>query len=206
MRYRHWIPLISVVILLYASSSCSSYELPPVEKYIPNANIMYYDIRGSTAEDLVDQMNLIGPMGDHGRRVWAYAQSNFSWDYSPNEDENGNCRVENAQVGLKIDVKFPRWIPPNNASPELIGEWENFIRALAEHENGHVKLFFERSGDIEAALWGSDCGSADGATYNAFGLMQQINDEYDDKTNHGATQGAIFPSIARGPVSAIKPS
>jgi hypothetical protein len=50
MRYGHLILLMAFVNLLHTASLCASYELPPVEKYIPNANIAYYDIRGSPIE------------------------------------------------------------------------------------------------------------------------------------------------------------
>jgi predicted secreted Zn-dependent protease len=43
-------------------------KLHPVDHYFPNAAVLYYDIIGSTAEELRAQMDVRGPVDSHGCR------------------------------------------------------------------------------------------------------------------------------------------
>ncbi|MCJ7443510.1 MAG: DUF922 domain-containing Zn-dependent protease [Methanotrichaceae archaeon] len=184
--------LIALLALIHNAACEPPYQWY-VEQWIPNAKIQYYDISGTTEEELYEQLQWLAPAGDDGKKHWSVTHWDTNWEYSTTEDEEGNCQIENAQVDLDVEVEFPRWIPPKNTSSELVAEWENFIKALAEHENGHVKFVNENSGAVNAAISGLDCYSADGAASSALGYIEQLNNEYDDKTNHGGTKGAIFP-------------
>jgi len=63
-------------------------------------------------------------------------------------------------------------MPPKDADPDLIAEWDNLVKNLAKHENGHVLII---RGNILQP-----------------NLIQQLNDAYDARTNHGAAQEPTF--------------
>ena len=160
---------------------------------ILDTDIVYYDISGSTEEELQHQMYLLGPGDDDGKRGWAYTNWRFSWGWGYNE----NCQLTNVHIDLTIKVLLPRWTPPKDASLDLITEWNNLFRAISEHENGHVKIAKDNVGMVYTAIKGSNCNSANSEANFAVNNIRQLQKEYEAKTNHGATQGVTFGSITR---------
>lgn len=143
---------VAFMILPYIAL-CASYVQPSLDQYVPDADyIIYYDIRGSTEEDLQQQMNWLGPVGLDGKTHMGYCE----WE---------------GEVSLKITVTLPRWTPPENADPNLIAKWDNLVKNLAKHENGH------------AIIARANAGSPN---------IQGLSDAYDAKTNNGANQGVSF--------------
>lgn len=169
MRPRYLICILTFVVLLH-TASCTSYIQPPLDQYIPDAGyIIYYDIRGSTEGDLIQQMNRLGPIGLDGKKHWGYCE----WESGGGDDP------------LAIKVTMPRWAPPNDADPDLIAEWDNVVKNLAKHENGHARIVRANAGPPN--------------------IIQQLSDAYDAKTNHGVKQGVSFDDGKRIPYDPIDP-
>jgi predicted secreted Zn-dependent protease len=153
MRSKYLIHAFMAAMLLPMAALCSTYIQPPLDQYAPDADyIIYYDIRGSTEEDLRQQMNWLGPVGLDGKTHMGFCE----WE---------------GEVSLKITMTLPRWTPPENAAPNLIAKWDNFVKNLAKHENGH------------AIIARANAGSPN---------IQGLSDAYDAETNHGANQGVSF--------------
>jgi predicted secreted Zn-dependent protease len=163
----------------------------PVDHYFPNATVSYYDITGSTAEELRAQLNLLRPADANGDRWDAVYRWSINWDW-PGRGHSP-CQLDKAIVTYKIKVIFPRWIPPKNASPELVTKWEAYTHALAEHEKEHVDYIVNNHQIVANAIKSADCYTAKSAAKAAIELLKQHGTEYDAVTDHGATQGARFP-------------
>lgn len=154
MRSKYLIYVFMAVMILPYTALCTSYVQPPLDQYIPDADyIIYYDIRGSTEEDLIQQMDWLGPVGDDGTTSW------------------GRCKWEE-EGDLRIIVIIPRWAPPEDVDPDLILKWDNLVKNLAKHENGHAKIARENVRSPNTIIG--------------------LNAAYDAKTNHGANQGVSF--------------
>ncbi len=164
---------------------------PPIEEYIPNTTIVYYDISGSTIGDLYRQSRFKGPSDDNGNWVWATIPWHFSWSWKSDE----NCMNNHAEVHKDVKVIFPRLIGSIDTPPELNAEWNRFVKALAEHAYGHVKIFRENAGPVGPENWGDDCDSGYAADTTASIILDdlyRLNREYDKDTDYGVTQGAIL--------------
>jgi len=110
---KYLIPLIALVILVHTVSFCASYEQPPIEQYIPDIDtITYYDISGSTKDELYYQLEMLGPSGQ-------LAITNYELYYNVNR-----------QRTLTINVIFLRWMPPKDADPDLIADGITLSKTL----------------------------------------------------------------------------
>ncbi|MHB8119788.1 MAG: DUF922 domain-containing protein [Methanothrix sp.] len=166
-------------------------KLCPVDHSFPDAAVSYYDITGSTAEELRSRLNILRPSDPNGHRYDAVTLWSINWNWPG----RGSilCRLDKATVSYKIKVVFPRWISPKNTSSELVTKWGNYICALAEHERGHVNIFINNHHLVANAIKNANYYTADSAAHVVIGHLKQLDAEYDAITDHGASQGARFP-------------
>jgi predicted secreted Zn-dependent protease len=159
---------------------------------IPNTIIKYYDVVGSTEDELIDQMNKLGPADDSGYRGDGLADTNLTWDW-PGKGTS-SCQVDKAVVKNTNTVTLPRWLPPANASQKLKDEWVKFMHALVLHEQGHVERYDADLKAVQDAARNATCDTAVDAMKDAVkNVVVKHRDEYDAETEHGIKQGALFP-------------
>lgn len=172
--------------------SSSSGDLVDPEKIIDNADFAFYDIEGDDEDELREQMDDLSPTGADGFDAGdAFADWSFRWTW-PGYGES-DCDLSEAKVTLDIEVVFPRWEPDEDADPELVEKWNEYIEALAIHEKGHVDYVLEREDDVLEAIQDATCDTADDAATEVLDEIRQHDLDYDEETNHGETQGARFP-------------
>jgi predicted secreted Zn-dependent protease len=162
-----------------------------IDEILSKANVVYYEISGATADQLRAQLNVLGPIGDDGYKADATTHWDIHWTWTTNSVSE--CQLATTTVSYQIQVIFPHWTPPQTASPELIAKWTNYTKALAEHEQGHVDFVVSSIPQLEAAIKGATCETANAAGQAVLSLIRRHDLEYDAATNHGATQGARFP-------------
>jgi predicted secreted Zn-dependent protease len=152
----------------------------------PHATVRFYDVGGSTTSEIRVQLTANGP-GGHD----AYTKWDVQWDW-PGRG-TAVCRLQDATVSYEVTVTFPRWVPTEDATPELVAQWNGYLYALALHEQGHVNNVMSHFPVLVAAIKGGTCLSAENAAQIVLQQMRQFDSEYDYTTNHGRTQGARFP-------------
>lgn len=159
-----------------------------------------YDVHGSTVNEIASDLNRNSPLILQGRRMQGVTEWKIQTSYRWRIDEN-RCVLDQFDATLKVEMTLPHWVQPKRPSPQLVQQWERYIAALRTHENGH----FEIGEDAQQEM--STRAKSLGPAADCQILAQQINDliaavvdahhrlevEYDDKTNHGETQGAHFP-------------
>ncbi len=153
--------------------------------------MQYYDVTGTTSGELRASMTAQGPVDAAGRRNDAFTQWNIDWTWPLNPDRS--CILTNATITATITVTFPRWLTTAGASPSLIMAWNNYQRALVEHESGHVSFVVVAENEVLAAIKGAACDTAEVAAEAVVARIRQHDLDYDAETNHGFTQGAHFP-------------
>jgi predicted secreted Zn-dependent protease len=158
---------------------------------IPEATIIYYDIEGATEGELRDQLNELGPVDSSGYKGDAVTEWHISWDWPGFGSED--CNLSEADVSYTVEVLFPRWTAPDDASNNLVIKWFNYTYKLAKHEKGHVDYVVDNYQIVLEAIKGATCETADAAAEAALEPLRAFDLEYDSQTGHGATQGARFP-------------
>jgi predicted secreted Zn-dependent protease len=107
-----------------------------------------------------------------------------------------------------ITTWLPRWIAPTNAAPGLREAWERYFAGLSEHEAGHARIALAAGVEIgkrTLEIGGQPDRESLRQKINEVAL-QIVNDhrqqetEYDQRTRHGATQGAVLRGFRRAAV------
>ena len=65
--------------------------------------------------------------------------------------------------------------------------------ALMEHEKGHVDHVVDYLPYLIKVIRGATCNTAEDRAQEVLSQLRSDDLKYDEETNHGATQGAIFP-------------
>ena len=200
-------PLIPAALLL--AYACGSSNPEPVSaptpadsaalaRATPHALIaareQYYDIDGSSAGALRNQINRLGPKDESGESkdatVWsvesAYAAA----------QRGDSCVLRDVKVTLDVTVTLPRWKPPATATAQLVRTWQTYLKAVRVHEAGHRTIAERNAREVMAALTtlrGTNCNKLLGDASNTVERIvadgRARNRAYDVQTQHGQTQG-----------------
>ncbi|MEQ9243136.1 DUF922 domain-containing protein [Roseovarius indicus] len=126
-----------------------------------------YPVDGTTADDILVQMQQRGPEG-----YWAYARWYVRW--------SADC-----QVRLRINYTMPRHVNPALLDEKLRLSWEKMLKALGKHEEQHG------AHGVNAAreLVEKECRDGN-AIVDRWAEQDKI---YDRETDHGRFEGVVFP-------------
>lgn len=160
----------------------------------------YYDIRGNDEKELRRQMGQNGTQWDDGKTYDSVTSWDINWDYGYDSAPQG-CKIASFRTILKITFRFPKWLRTDNAPQPLAAKWDDYIKKLVLHENGHRDLAVRAAAKISRAVaelpTARSCADLD-REVRALGLeiaakLNRDEKEYDTTTNHGMAQGAVFP-------------
>ncbi len=159
------------------------------------AREQYYDIDGSSAGALRNQIRRLGPKDESGKSQDALTVWSIEWGYGTAQ-RGDSCVLRDVKVTLDVAVTLPRWKPPATAAPELLKTWQAYFRAVRLHEAGHRTIAERNAREVMAALTplrGVSCEKlSDEATRTAERIVadgRARNRAYDIQTKHGQTQG-----------------
>ena len=158
----------------------------------------YYDIDGSSAGALRDQIRRLGPKDESGNARDALTVWNLEWTYHEVGDTTG-CALRDVQVRLDVTVTLPRWKPPATAPARLSDSWRTYLEHVKLHEAGHrtiaqrfARQLFTALSELSAAT----CAELDRvASRRAEEIVAEgraRNRAYDVETKHGQTQGVVL--------------
>src|SRR5881296_2765150 len=167
-------PLIPAALLL--AYACGSSNPEPVSaptpadsaalaRATPHAFIaareQYYDIDGSSAGALRNQISRLGPKDESGTSHDALTVWSLEWTYGTAQRGDG-CALRDVKVTLNVSVTLPRWKPPPTATSRLKDSWRTYLRNVRLHEGGHRTIAERNARELMAALTplhGASCQS-----------------------------------------------
>lgn len=168
--------------------------------YAGDAKIVYYDIAGNTANALRHQMNEKRPLDESGKRFDAYTRWYVGWRYryQPTARE---CEFTRVTVSVQATITLPRWVDESQAPQALEQDWNRYVAALRRHEQGHYVHGMDAARQVEALgrsfHAAGDCPALTAEfDHQARAITQRyaaMDKTYDRDTDHGRTQGAVFP-------------
>ena len=160
-----------------------------------------YTVAGTTAAEirshLLDEAASGGP---DGRRYDGLTTWSVHWTFRY-EHGAGGCSLLSANLDVAIEIRLPRLADETAVAPAILDSWRAYAGALEQHETGHAdreSAVLEGLRDaFESAPSAAECGGL-GAALNALGddFVMQVrlsDDAYDAETDHGRSQGAVFP-------------
>jgi predicted secreted Zn-dependent protease len=159
----------------------------------------YYEVFGSTEQELRSAINKIRPRDRTGERSDGLTDWDINWKYELTMSA-GSCSVEFVATTLRITVTLPRWANRRLASSTLAQQWDKYIAALEDHEQHHMQLALRAAQDIQERLssGGAPTCAALAASLDSTAdtVMERLHGEqvqFDRETKHGVLQGARFP-------------
>lgn len=161
----------------------------------------YYRIYGNTADQIHSQLKNCGPGAAGGTDAEFTGQTDYNLDWQYDMTEYNNvCTLTNIKVGLHTSIAIPYWQPTSSVTTGLSGRWQRFASGLQTHEEGHVsidKAYAARLVSDLSNLSSMPCDQVASTVHTIASAdtaaLDYANNDYDVRTNHGATQGAVLP-------------
>ncbi len=150
--------------------------------------------------DIQDMLNDPGNGEPHNFRsdadsnVFGRSQWSYQYDYRYVADANNlMCEVVYGTIELQFETDLPQ-LENIEAKPEqLQHQWQAYQDGVMEHQTGHQELFRKLSVELPEAMNGVGqvtCANLESELDNAAMVasmrIQQMSDDYDVETNHGA--------------------
>ena len=179
-------------VLAPLAAAAASYVDPQVSE-----SINYYVFGGATVAEMNAQLARLGPKTAEGS-FHAYTSWYVKWNYDYDRS-SGTCGLGPVRTTVTVNYRLPKWARPK-APRELAVKWDAYAVALRSHEDGHRDIGVEAGRAVARALAQlprqPSCEQleslADKTGERILQEAQAREVEYDRRTNHGATQGAIF--------------
>lgn len=177
------------------SSYLGEYDPSQLNSSIRHSHrVNFYSVNPRSRQDLGAAINRASPIqgGYHGLAEW-----NIRWEYSY-QNQGSSCRIGSVQVTLESKVHMPQLTPNQNYDASITSVFNAYYDALMHHEEGHlthgILAANEAKQAIQDAKAASSCRAAgNNANTAANAVITKYNradQQYDNQTNHGATQGA----------------
>lgn len=191
-----------LLLLLFATTLPAAAQ---TTRRVPDAGVVYrtftvepYQVQGRSANDLLQAMLRQGPNWE-GRRYFGLTTSRMRYEYLMRTVATG-CDLYDIKVFVDVTMTLPRWRPPTGTPYALERSWRQFERNLRFHEEGHKRLIEEEAEIIRRTLDAVRTPGCD--TVGRVAQMQieqvrgayaELHHSYDARTQHGRTQGALWP-------------
>jgi len=170
--------------------------VPPVvkEKY------EYYEVCGICEKDVQCDLKKKCIRWSDGKKYDSVTNWKIKWNYGHNNTPQ-TCTTDSFLVTVKIVYQLPKWVTSGDAPRPLVEKWESFLKQLMIHEKGHrdraVEAATELTNTIKELPPARTCAELDREVQmlsrKSMIKLKKDQEEYDAVTNHGQTQGAVFP-------------
>ena len=189
--------ILALALLQVVASSTATTPSP----IVVNERLDYYTVSGRDAASLRAALNKSGPIGPDGKHYDAYTKWNLTWHYDDRRDGDGICTLTTRHVVVDAHMTLPQWQSGPDVPETLQRKWVQYLQALRTHEEGHVEIgrTVARALDdlMEHTPAQPDCPALHRELQaRAKQILQDHSHQdadYDARTRHGRTQGAVFP-------------
>jgi predicted secreted Zn-dependent protease len=160
----------------------------------------YYEVCGYCEKDLQCDLKQKCIKWNDGRKYDSVTNWKVKWHYGLNLAPEA-CTTDSFTVTVDITFQLPKWVHNGDAPQPLMDKWDTFMKNLLVHEQGHRDMAVEAATEFTRAVAELSpvptCAELD-REVNALGqerMKKLLKDQknYDKTTNHGTTQGAVFP-------------
>ncbi|HXY62398.1 MAG TPA: DUF922 domain-containing protein [Nitrospirota bacterium] len=202
--------LISISLSVFAAQD--KVEVASVEKDTPLHLIKpsvspiviekyeYYEVQGGNESALRCDMNHNSCRWDDGKKYDSVTSWRVKWDYDYDRAPQ-SCAAVAFKASLEVVFRFPKWVHDEGVSQALVAKWNSYLKNLTVHENGHRDMAVEAVAELSRAVAelspAQNCSDLDREVRALCRLkLKKLNEDekaYDVSTQHGLTQGAIFP-------------
>lgn len=132
--------------------------LPAGTVSVAGADVVYYDIFGTSPAQLREQISRFGPQGEPGSDVIATAEFVPAWVDVPvtkTTDIGGIFTTSSyyvCDVNWRFVVTVPRWVGPGSVPQPTVAWWSTALDRIVEHEATHVRIWQQALPSLESRL------------------------------------------------------
>jgi len=160
-------------------------------------NTRYYDVKATAGKSLSEAVSAASSIAVAGKKFHGLTEWRVNWSWYHRYEADGRCFITSVKVALTGEMLLPRL---SDATPTQSAEFERYLGALQEHENGHRRIGQEAARDIERILLAlpqfPNCKQLETEAHARararLDLHMERDKEYDRNTGHGRTQGAVL--------------
>lgn len=154
----------------------------------------FYLVHPYSKAEILISLNKTTPISESGEKFHGYANShvkwNFRWKYN-----NKSCWITSANTDVNTTYTLPK-LGTNLVDVNEI--WNQWYPKLVLHEKGHHRLALKIAKKIESTILDmsaeTKCSAleikANAIGHGYLSELDELNKQYDQRTNHGETQGA----------------
>lgn len=184
----------------FANTAADHKKRNQVLEPVRNERYEYYEVCGCSEKDLhCDLMEKAIKCSD-GKKYDSVTNWKVKWDYDYNRGGDA-CSAAAFRVTVDIIFRLPKWVSNGEAPQQLVDKWNNYMKSLLLHEIGHRDRAVEAANELTRIIAelppARTCSELDRAvnSISTARLNKLIADqeEYDAATNHGQSQGCLFP-------------
>lgn len=192
------------VVLVVSTAACGpSGHVTPLGRVPHDIQVVFqeneYPVRGANAAAISRSIRARGLTTDGGRRVAALYRWNMEARYRWQPTEDG-CVMRDVDVRVAVTTTMPRWERPPDPPPGLEASWERYMSAMHTHEEGHRDHVLRAATELRRELLRlerDNCNFMQGDARDLHDRIvrrwKQLDTEYEIETEHGRTQGAVWP-------------
>jgi predicted secreted Zn-dependent protease len=161
-----------------------------------DVNQRFYSVTHYPGSTVKQALNNATPYQADGVLMHASTEWNVTWDYWFDE-RGGGCRIDRVDIRMRVDVGLPRLRSSDQYAQR---QFNQYLSALQRHEQTHVQISRNGAYAIERALLqlrpARFCdqleSDAESAAQRAVEVLRAQHSHYDQRTNHGGTEGAFL--------------
>ncbi|WP_013334539.1 DUF922 domain-containing Zn-dependent protease [Gloeothece verrucosa] len=180
-------------------------EIQATKQLNPNnlnvtVKVNYYPIYGKGVQEIRESLRTRGIVSEkEGKRYAAFTHWYVQWNYNYQEEQQ-QCKITQVVIKTTVTITLPAWQMPSNTPNSLRIKWNQFSQALRQHEENHQRHGVLAGQSILKTLKNlppsSTCrqleANANQTAHNIIKKYNQADINYDQQTQHGKTEGAIF--------------
>lgn len=159
-----------------------------------DAEVTYYTVRGTTWSEIYAAIrDPDAQLANTGMAFEGVTFSGLSLDYG--DGVRGRCSPSAAKVRVRVVIRVPRLDREVRLSKADEGQLAKYDRSLTDHEEGHMRIAIESGEALLAAVrsaQGGGCDALEAMRQRAERDMQEQQEAYDARTEHGLRQGRLY--------------
>lgn len=168
---------------------------PISAKVVEQLDYAHYEVDPEGYDKLYQAVNAVTPVKVDGKTFHGLTKWHIKWNYWFDTDDDGACAITRTKVTLTATITLPQLVNSEDWQDEIFDE---YLDALTEHEMGHYEISQEAAQAIDDALQEldaeDDCPTlkqvANQSARDLLNEYKQAERDYDQRTQHGRTQGA----------------
>ena len=148
-----------------------------------SVTVGYYDVSGSTPQQISYSMEMNGPYSDWlGLNATAHVEVSASFNFSFEGDPSTTCTIiPTAAEFVTVDyhVVLPAWDAPTSPAPSTVAWWTAMIQETVTHEGHHISVYESYRTQMNQAVQTGTCASVEADLVRIMSEADRVNCEFD---------------------------